>query len=141
MRENASQRSVDAHQWFKSKPPTADTDAVVRRLWYGQTPTLYKSCTGSDAKHRRGYGYGERVGAKIGQFIGAVATPLLRAMQAAANSKDYQCRQCGCGYKMNNLKRNMVLHLSKEANRKCLVHYSESRDKREMEWVRLAHAH
>ena len=59
-------------------------------------------------------------------------------MEAAANKKDYKCQQCGCNYKMNNLKRNMVRHLSHEANKKCLDHYSESRDKREMEWVRLA---
>jgi len=63
----------------------------------------------------------------------------LRAMEAAANSKDYNCQQCGCNYKMSNLKRNMGRHLSHEANKACLDHYSESTDKREMEWVRLAH--
>jgi len=141
VRENASQRSVDAHQWFKSKPPTADTDAVVRQLWYSQKLTIYKSRTGSDVKNRPSYEYGARVGAGIGKFVGAVATPLRRAMEAAANSKDYQCRQCGHSYKMNNLKRNMVSHLSHEANKKCLDHYSESRDKREMDWARLVHKH
>jgi len=138
VRENASQRSVDAHQWFKSKPPTADTDVVVMRLWYGQKPTLRTSRTGGDAKSSAGREYGARVGATIGQWVGLVATPYRRAMVAAAHSKDYQCRQCGCGYKMTNLKRNMISHLSSEANRECLAHYSESRDEKEKEWVRLA---
>jgi len=138
VRENASQRSVDAHQWFKSKPPTADTDVVVRRLWYAAKPTLYKSRTGCDAKTKAGRGYGARVGKQIGQAIGAGATQVRRAMEAAANSKDYQCRQCGRGCKMGNLKRDMVRHLRSEANRECLVLYSESSDKREMLWVSLA---
>jgi len=138
VRENASQRSVDAHQWFKSKPPTADTDVVVRRLWYTENPTLYKSRTGCDAKTQAGRGFGSRVGKQIGQAIGAGATQVRRAMEAAANSKDYQCRQCGRGCKMGNLKRDMVRHLRSEANRKCLVLYSESKDKREMLWVSLA---
>jgi len=30
VREHATQRSVDAHDWFKSKPPTADRDAGVK---------------------------------------------------------------------------------------------------------------
>jgi len=138
VRESASQRSVDAHQWFKSKPPTADTDVFVRRLWYAEKPTLCKSHTGCDAKTRAGRGYGARVGKEIGKAIGAVATQMRRAMEAAANSKEYQCRQCGRGYRMGNVKRDMVTHLRSEANRECLVLYSESSDKREMLWVSLA---
>jgi len=138
MRENASQRSVDAHQWFKSKPPTADTDESVKQWWYDQNPTLHKSRTGCDAKNRSGRQYGARVGASIGQSVGAGATSMRRAMEAAANSNEYQCRQCGRGYTKQHLKKNMVSHLSTEANRQCLVHYSESKDLREMEWVRLA---
>ena len=138
VRENASQRSADAHQWVKSKPPTADTDAVVKRSWYDQKPTLNKSRTGCDETHKRGQGFGERVGAGIGKFVGMVATPVRRAMEAAANSKEYQCRQCGRGYRMGNVKRDMVTHLRSEANRECLVLYSESSDKREMLWVSLA---
>jgi len=107
-------------------------------LWYDKKPTLYTSRTGCDAKNRAGYEYGARVGALIGQAIGVVAVPLRRAMVAAANSKEYQCRQCGCVYKMGNLKRSMISHLSSEANRECLEHYSESADTREMHWVGLA---
>ena len=130
---------MDGHLWFKSKRPTADSDEDVRRLWYDKKPTLYTSRTGCDAPHQRGHGYEERVGAGIGKFVGMVATPERRAMEAAANSRDYKCQQCGCNYEMSNLKRNMDSHLSHKANKACLDHYSESTDKREMEWVRLAH--
>jgi len=90
---------------------------------------------GCDAKSPRGLGYGERVGAGIGKFVGMVATPQRRAMEAASNSRDYKCQQCGRSYKMNNLKRNMIKHLSHEANKACLDHYSKSSNKRERDWV------
>ena len=41
---------------------------------------------------------------------------------------------------MHSVKRDMVNHLSREANKKCLDLYSQSRDKREEVWVRLVHA-
>jgi len=44
----------------------------------------------------------------------------------------------GQSYRMGNLKRDMLRHLSRTANKKCLDLYSESSDKREMECVRLA---
>jgi len=47
VRGNASQRSVDSHQWFKSKPPTADTD--VRRSWYSVGNAI-APCT--DCRHQ-----------------------------------------------------------------------------------------
>jgi len=40
---------VDSHAWFKAKPPTADTDKEVRRLWYSQKPVTCKSLAGPDA--------------------------------------------------------------------------------------------
>ena len=39
---------------------------------------------------------------------------------------------------MNNLKRNMISHLSHAANKACLDHYSKSSNKRERDWVSLA---
>jgi len=62
----------------------------------------------------------------------------LAAMEAAANSGDFKCQQCGRNYKTSNVKRNMVSHLSHEANKACLDHYSKSTLKRERDWVRLA---
>jgi len=138
VRENASQRSVDAHQWFKSKPPTADTDVDVRRLWYAEKPTLRISRTDGDVKTQAGREYGARVGKQIGQSIGAVTTELQRTMMAAINAKKYQCRQCGYGCTMGNIKRDMIKHLKSEANKKCLILYSESTDQREKVWVREA---
>ena len=41
---------------------------------------------------------------------------------------------------MHSVKRDMVNHLSREANKKCIELYSQSRDKREEVWVRLVHA-
>ena len=131
MRESGSQRSVDAHQWFKSKPAAADTDAVVRQLWYDQKPSLYKSRTGSDAKNHPTREFGARVGAAIGKAVGAFITPKARARTAASNSKDYKCRQCGKSCKMGHIKRDMVRHLSRTENTKCLKLYSESGDQRE----------
>jgi len=51
----------------------------------------------------------------------------------------YLCRQCGYTSTMAHAKPNMVTHLSRAANKKCLDLYSESSDTREMHWVRLAH--
>ena len=71
-----------SHQWFKSKPPTADTDVAVRQLWYCQKPAIYKSRTGSDAKNHPRREYGARVGAGIAKFVVALVTPLSRARTA-----------------------------------------------------------
>jgi len=131
-RENASQRSVDLHQKFKSKPPTADTDVAVRRLWYNQKPVIRTSRTGSDAKNQPSRAYGARVGAGIGKIVDAFSTPFSRARMSATNSQTYNCRQCGKGYRMGNLKRDKVPHLSRPANKKCFDLFSESSDKREM---------
>jgi len=138
VRENASQRSVDAHQWFKSKPPTADTDVDVRRLWYAEKPTLRNSRTGGDVKTRAGYGYGERVGKLVGQSIGKFKTEFQLTMMAANSSKIYQCRQCEFSCTTGNKKRDMIKHLKNKANKQCLILYSESTDQREIEWVRAA---
>ena len=54
---------------------------------------------------------------------------------AASNSKDYECRQCGKSCTMANIKRDMVSHLSRTENTKCLELHSESSDQREMVWV------
>jgi len=94
VRENASQRSVDSHLWFKSKLPTADTDMVVKRSWYSQKTAIYKSRTGPNAKNQSGREWGARVGAGIGKFAGALVSPLRRAQTDAINSQTYQCRQC-----------------------------------------------
>jgi len=124
VRENASQRSVDSHLWFKSKPPTADTDMTVRRSWYSKNPAIYKSRTGSDAKNNSGFEWGAWVGAGIGKFVGALIPPLRRAQTDAINSQTYRCRQCGKGYRMGNLKRDIVPHLSRKENKKCFDLYS-----------------
>jgi len=49
---------------------------------------------------------------------------------AASNSKDYEFRQCGKSCTMANIKRDMVSHLSRTENTKCLELYSESSDQR-----------
>jgi len=139
VRENASQRSVDTHQWIKSKPATADTDADVRQMWYSQKPTMYKSLTGADATPQASHAFGARVGAGIGKMVGALTTPKLQAQSAACNSKDYICWQCGYTTKMKNVKRDMVAHLGREENKQCLNLYSQSPDKREEVWVQLVH--
>ena len=138
VRESASQRSVDVHQWFKSKPAAADTDAAVRQLWYRQKPTIYKSRTGPGAKNAPSRAFGAWVCASIGKAIGAFITPKNSAVTAANNSKDYECRQCGKSCKMANIKRNMIRHLSHADNTKCIELYSESGDEREKLWVTAA---
>ena len=93
---------------------------------------------GPNAKNQSGREWGARVGAGIGKFAGALVSPLRRAQTDAINSQTYQCRQCGTSYRMGNLKRDIVPHLRRPANKKCLDLYSESSDKREMESVHLA---
>jgi len=82
--------------------------------------------------------WGARVGAGIGKFAGALLSPLRRAQTGATNSQTYKCRQCGAIFRVGNFKRDIVPHLRRPANKKCLDMYSESSDRREMEWVRLA---
>jgi len=118
VRENASRQSVDSHQWFKSKPATADTDADVRQLWYSQKPTVRQSRTGPSAKSKPNQAFGERVGAKIGQGIGAVKAPQSSAMSDASNAKEYKCLLCGKSFKMRNKKRDMIFHLGHADNTK-----------------------
>jgi len=106
-------------------------------MWYNQKPTVYKSLTGADAKPAASHAFGARVGANIGKMVGVSATPKARAQSAASNSQDYVCRQCGYTTKMKMVKRDMVTHLGREANKQCLDLYSESKDKRDEVWVQM----
>ena len=106
--------SPDSLLWFKSKPPTPDTDEDV----YSQKPATYKSRTGPDAKVQSGREWGARVGANIGKLAGALLSPLRRAQTDANNSKTYKCRQCGASFRVGNLKRDIVIHIRRPANKK-----------------------
>jgi len=129
---------VDLHFWFKSKLPTADTDKDVRRLWCSQKLVTPKSRTGPDAKPQSGHEWGARVRASIGMFAGQVVSPWRRARQAATSAQIYKCQQCGESFNVGHLKRDIVDDIRRPANKKCLDMFSESDDRREMDWVRLA---
>jgi len=139
VRESASQRSTDIHQWFKSKPANADSDAVAKLMRYKQKPSVRKSLTGPDAKTQPSRAFGARVGAAIGKMVGASATPKARARSAASNAQEYMCQHCGYKTTMGHVKIAMVAHLGREENKKCLDLYSQSQDKREKLWVKLVH--
>ena len=131
MRESASQRSTDIHEWFQSKPANADSDAVAKLRWYNQKPTVYKSLTGPDAKPVAGRAFGARVGATIGKWVGVPQTPQAAASSAASNAQEYSCRHCGYKTTKRNVKTTMPAHLGRAENKKCLDHYSQSHDERE----------
>ena len=139
MRESASQRSTDIHQWFKSKPANADSDAVAKLMRYKQKPSVRKSLTGPDAKTQPSRAFGARMGAAIGKLVGVPATPKAQASSAASIAQEYRCQHCGYKTTMNRVKIAMVAHLGREENKNCLDHYSQSQDEREKLWVKLVH--
>jgi len=61
----------------------------------------------------------------------------VQLVHAPAIPVEYLCRQCGYTTRMNDAKRNMVTHLRRAENKKCLDLYSDSSDTREMDWVHL----
>ena len=91
----------------------------------------------ADAKPAASRAFGARVGARIGKMVGVSATPRALAQSAASNSQDYACRQCGYTTTMKHVKRDMVTHLGREANKQCLDLYSESEDKRDQVLVQI----
>jgi len=139
VRESASQRSTDIHEWFQSKPANADSDAVAKLMWYKQKPSVRKSLTGPNAKTQPSRAFGARMGAAIGKLVGVPATPQAKASSAASNAQEYRCQHCGYKTTMSQVKTAMPAHLGRDENKNCLDHYSQSQDEREKLWIKLVH--
>ena len=71
-------------------------------------------------------------------FIGIAATPLQRAQASDNAVRPCEYPACGESMAMAYLKRDIVLHCRKPANKTCLDMLSQSGNVWRMEWARLA---